>query len=70
MSRQSPQKEIRCVRCGRVIENCACCGEPDCPPPLCGPCLRDLMATELGRLDYMHGGASFASEVEESLKPA
>ena len=59
-----PKIEFRCVRCGRLIEFCACCGEPDCPPPLCGPCLRDVMASAMRRV-YMHGGASLSLEVKE-----
>lgn len=70
MSEQPQKRALRCVRCGRTVELCACCDEPDCDPPLCGPCLRDLVAADLGRLEYLHGGASAALEVEENPTPA
>lgn len=62
--------ECHCIRCGRAVEDCACCDEPDCEPALCGPCLRDLMAADMGRLAYLRGGASVELDVEERLKPA
>lgn len=64
---EQPKKELRCVRCGRSVELCACCGEPDCDPPLCGPCLRDLVAADLGRPEYLRGGASSALDVDDQV---
>ena len=64
-----PKQEFKCARCGRRVELCACCGEPDCDPPLCGPCLRDLVAADVGHREYLRGGASAAVGVEENPAP-
>lgn len=64
MTAASTRQELRCSLCGRPIEVCACCDEPDCPPPLCDVCLREVMGAAMRRV-YLHGGASVAQDVDE-----
>jgi len=48
---------LRCSRCGRIVESCACCDERDCPPPICYVCLSEDLAKSRRRL-HVHSGAS------------
>lgn len=64
MTEAATKAEPRCSLCGRPIEVCACCDEPDCPPPLCDVCLREVMGTAMRRV-YLHGGASFVMDVDD-----
>lgn len=64
MTEAPPKKGVACSLCGRAIEVCACCDEPDCPPPLCDACLREVMGKAMRRV-YLHGGASFAFDVDD-----
>ena len=54
-----PHKELRCTRCGRAIDPCACCDERDCPPPLCNQCLTELLVKSV-RPQHVHSGASLS----------
>ena len=69
MTDSPAKKELRCSLCGRTIEVCACCDEPDCPPPLCDVCLREVMGKAMRRV-YLHGGASFEIDVDERFGSA
>ena len=57
-----PTKSLKCSRCGRAIEVCACCDERDCPPPICYICMSQDLTKSRRRL-YVHSGASFISEL-------
>jgi hypothetical protein len=37
--REAAQGATRCAACGRAIEVCFCCDEPDCSAPACYRCL-------------------------------
>ena len=45
----------RCTKCGRLIEVCTGCAEPDCLHPICGDCLRIQVGEEM-RQPHTHGG--------------
>jgi hypothetical protein len=32
--------ELKCEKCGRAVEVCECCEEPDCKHVICEDCLR------------------------------
>lgn len=45
----------RCTKCGRPIEECVGCDEPDCRNPICNDCLR-IEVGQAERQPHMHGG--------------
>jgi hypothetical protein len=54
---------LRCVNCGRLIEVCACCGQDDCPPPICDRCLKDYILKTI-RSRHVGSGASTSEGAE------
>ncbi len=45
----------RCSRCGRRIDECACCNEPDCGAAICYRCLNVAVGQEMPQ-PHAHGG--------------
>ena len=58
------QVTINCTQCRRPIEECACCNELDCPPPICDHCLTEALLRSI-RPQFVHRGASMTSEESE-----
>ncbi len=52
---------LMCIVCGRNIQSCACCDEPDCPPPICDRHLTEALLKSMRR-SYVHRGASITPE--------
>ncbi len=46
---------MRCARCGKRIEECACCNEADCGDPICYHCLNVAVGQEMPQ-PHAHGG--------------
>jgi hypothetical protein len=48
-------EELRCIRCRRIVEACACCDRTMCPNPLCYADLILIVRQSLPPL-HTHGG--------------
>lgn len=44
-------KTLKCTKCARTIESCACCDEQDCPPPTCYTSLSEDLAKWMRRAE-------------------
>jgi hypothetical protein len=54
MSEPTPA-QLKCSKCGKPIEVCACCEKPDCEPAICYACLRVAVGQALPQ-PHAHGG--------------
>jgi len=47
--------QLKCTECGKSIEVCACCDDPDCEPAICYACLRVAVGQAIPQ-PHAHGG--------------
>ena len=48
-------EQTTCSGCGKEVEECACCDEPDCGAAICFGCLNLAVGQEMSQ-PHAHGG--------------
>jgi hypothetical protein len=51
----SAARLLRCAGCGRAIDECAVCDEPDCEAAVCCDCVAVALGTRMPQ-PHVHGG--------------